>query len=139
MLCKLPQSTVLINHVASPDLRSQGKHQPLQFLEISTLREYLRFDFQDLVGPAPDPPEAAPAPQPDEWSARGQDPDSHLWGDDAAQNGFGNSGFSASTPSRPTGDFDFERVLQDFVLLTSLVRLCLVLNVPLYVYSLISL
>lgn len=98
---------------------TQGKHQPLHFLEISTLREYLRFEFQDLVGPAPEPPDEPPASPADEWSARPQDPDSHLW-NDASQNGFGPS--SASMPNNISGDFDFERVLQDFILLTFLVR-----------------
>lgn len=98
-------------------LYCQGKHQPLQFLDISTLREYLRFEFQDLVGPPPEPPEELPAPEADEWSAHQQDPDSHLWSQTTPPPGLG------PRPSMPSGDFDFERVLQDFVLLTFLVSL----------------
>ena len=93
----------------------QGKHQPLQFLDISTLREYLRFEFQDLVGAPPEPPEELPAAEADEWSAHQQDPDSHLWSQTIPPPGLG------AQSSMPTGDFDFERVLQDFVLLTFLV------------------
>lgn len=141
----------------------QAKHQPLQFLNVNTLREYLRFEFMDLVGPPTDPPPASEASMYDPWHQAEQDPPELAPEDDKSDNASearagGNdeaetahsadlassvkSGHSSAEPSiadpeeassrgygsaRPNGGansegrFDFERVLQDFVLLTFLV------------------
>ena len=133
----------------------QAKHQPLQFLNISTLREYLRFEFRELVGDASDPPpaldlgssdpwhqdedlpEPAPGDNQSEVSSEGigeapnaadtADQDNSASGSPESN---GPNSISAETsllePVHPMiagGQFEFERVLQDFVLLTFLVGL----------------
>ena len=148
----------------------QAKHQPLQFLNVSTLREYLRFEFLDLVGEALEPPptsdlaasdpwhqeEDLPEPAPED-ADRGTGPEGNddgpgLEGSDDDDNTADAAGLHAvssdvedsyhpnslrAQPSIPDmqqpnaggdavnadGQFDFERVLQDFVLLTFLVGL----------------
>ena len=133
---------------------------------MSTLREYLRFEFLDLVGEASEPPPASdlaasdpwhqeedlpePAPEDDD---RGPSPEGsdegpghddgngdddpagpHAVSADAEDSNRPNSISaepSVSQITRPIssggvnadGQFDFERVLQDFVLLTFLVGL----------------
>ncbi|DBA90633.1 TPA: 5'-3' exoribonuclease 2 [Trebouxia sp. C0004] len=141
---------------------STAKHQPLQFLNVSTLREYFRFEFKDLVGLSTDPPPAWEASMYDPWQQAEQDlpelapenensdnaSEARAEGNDAAETAHSadlassvKSGHSSAEPSiadskeasskgygsaRPTGGansegrFDFERVLQDFVLLTFL-------------------
>lgn len=141
----------------------QAKHQPLQFLNVNTLREYLRFQFMNLVGPPTDPPPASEASMYDPWHQAEQDPpelapeddksdnasEARAGGKDEAETAHSadlassvKSGHSSAEPSiadpeeassrgygsaRPNGGanseghFDFERVLQDFVLLTFLV------------------
>ncbi|KAL0046758.1 hypothetical protein WJX82_009320 [Trebouxia sp. C0006] len=140
---------------------SAAKHQPLQFLNVSTLREYLHFEFMDLVGPPTEPPPASEASMYDPWHQAEQDPPELAPEDDKSDNASeaaaeGNddgetahgadlassvkAGHSSAEPSiadpeepskgygsaRPTGGanskghFDFERVLQDFVLLSFL-------------------
>lgn len=138
----------------------QAKHQPLQFLNVSTLREYLRFEFLDLVGKASEPPPASDLAASDPWHQGGAPPEpapgdanraaDHEGSDEndggAAANAPGPDAASADvaasdnansvSPSlshvaRPVstggvnadGHFEFERVLQDFVLLTFLVSL----------------
>ena len=149
----------------SSGLFAQAKHQPLQFLNVSTLREYLRFEFLDLVGEALEPPPASDSPACDPWhqeedlpelapedNDRDTGPEGNADGpvlegsDDADATGphavssdvqESNHPISASAqPSIPDiaqrvsraeanahRQFDFEPVLQDFVLLTFLVRL----------------
>ncbi|KAL3145189.1 hypothetical protein ABBQ32_000941 [Trebouxia sp. C0010 RCD-2024] len=136
---------------------SAAKHQPLQFLNVSTLREYLRFEFLDLVGEASEPPPASDLAASDPWHQAADPPepapeDAHRPADPegnnendggAAANAIGPDAVSADvapsdnansvSPSlthaaRPIstggvnadGHFEFERVLQDFVLLTFL-------------------
>lgn len=144
----------------------QAKHQPLQFLNVSTLREYLRFDFLDLVGEALEPPPASdlacsdpwhqeedlpePAPEDDNKGTglegyadspghEGGDDDDATNGPPAVSNDVEDSNHPNSISAEPSipditqpvshrgvnadGQFDFERVLQDFVLLTFLVGL----------------
>lgn len=135
----------------------QAKHQPLQFLNVSTLREYLRFEFLQLVGEASEPSLASdlaasnpwhqeqdpPEPAPEDSdrviapviSSDSNDGAADATGPDGVTADVGDSDYPNSTsPSlssapRPIstggvkadGQFDFERVLQDFVLLTFLV------------------
>ena len=143
----------------------QAKHQPLQFLKVSTLREYLRYDFLDLVGEALEPPPASDLAACDPWRQEEDLPEPALEDDDkdtgpeGDADGLGPQGSEdadASTPhsedsdvensnylnsmsahpsipgiAKPVsrgganadGQFDFERLLQDFVLLTFLVGL----------------
>lgn len=127
----------------------------MQFLNISTLREYLRFEFRELVGEASDPPPALDLGPSDPWHqdedlpepAPGDDhsevssdgnreaPDAaHAADQDSSASGSpvsnGPNSISAETsllepvlPIIADGQFDFEWVLQDFVLLTFLVSL----------------
>ena len=104
----------------------QAKHQPLQFLNVSTLREYLRFEFQDLLGPATGKPSASPSSANGPWHQQMQDidgdnlePAEHGMADDASADE--DEVPSPYVPEVTAGQFDFERVLQDFVLLTFLV------------------
>lgn len=148
----------------------QAKHQPLQFLNVSTLREYLRFDFLDLVGEAVEPPPASdvaaadpwhqeedlpePAPEDDDKSTgpesnaddpklEGSDNDDDDDADGTSSHAVSNGAEESNQPNsisaeasmsdgrqlafpggvNSDGQFDFERVLQDFVLLTFLVGL----------------
>ena len=104
----------------------QAKHQPLQFLNVSTLREYLRFEFQDLVGPAVKGLHASVSSAHDPWHQQQQEQDGDQSG--PAENGVAddasvdeNETAVPYIPEVTNGQFDFERVLQDFVLLTFLV------------------
>ena len=143
----------------------QAKHQPLQFLSVSTLREYLRYEFMDLVGPATDPPPASELAAYGPWHQEEKDPPELAPGDDDSDTASGNSlavdeeaetplhadtadrvksGHNSAEPSiadpaettprsgghafaattggaNAQGRFNFERVLQDFVLLSFLV------------------
>ena len=138
----------------------QAKHQPLQFLKVSTLREYLRYEFLDLVGEALDPPaasnlaaanpwhqdESIPEAAPDGESSDAGSEGSQKAAGDAADSSDPGAGSENEDPNQPNaisaepsiasmprpaashgvnrdGQFDFERVLQDFVLLTFLVSL----------------
>ena len=148
----------------------QAKHQPLQFLNVSTLREYLRFEFLDLVGEALEPPPASDLTDSDPWHQeedlpepapedddRGTGPEGNaggpgLEGSDAdddsadaadphavrsdAEDSHHSNSISAQASTLDMGQHmprgagvnadglvDFERVLQDFVLLTFLVGL----------------
>ena len=98
----------------------QAKHQPLQFLNVSTLREYLRYEFGDLVVPACNPPNATLS---NPWNQQKQKVDQGQ-PEQAEQDGDAEAAEEAPvayTPEMSNGQFDFERVLQDFVLLTFLV------------------
>ena len=162
-LCITPLKMVLFAHL---DRRIvQAAHQPLQFLNVSTLREYLRFDFLDLVGEALEPPPASDSAASDPWHQEEDLPETAPEGDNRCTGLEGDADCpgleggddedatgppavssddedsncpnpTSAEPSIPDitepvscagvnadGQFDFERVLQDFVLLTFLVGL----------------
>ena len=101
----------------------QAKHQPLQFLNVSTLREYLRYEFQDLVGTACNPPSALLSSAAHPWHQQKQEAveEQPEQADEEAEEAEDISAHVAYIPECSNGQFDFERVLQDFVLLTFLV------------------
>ena len=135
----------------------QGKHQPLQYLNISTLREYLRFEFSDLVGEAVEPVASNPAmsnpwqqvkdqtePAASDVNKEATAEDCHDadaspikeadedLASDSEENNDPNTISEEPNPMHSTsnspaggmkgnGRFNFENVLQDFVLLTFLV------------------
>ena len=101
----------------------QAKHQPLQFLNVSTLREYLRYEFQDLVGAACNPPSVLLSSAADPWHQQKQNSEEGQpeQADEEAEEAEDTSAPVAYIPEMSNGQFDFERVLQDFVLLTFLV------------------
>lgn len=80
--------------------------QPLEYLDISVLRQFLRHEFAELLEPKTAHPDV-------ETHAAGMHMEGHQ--DDAYLQG------DTAVDAAPTA-FDFERLLEDFVLLTFLVR-----------------
>ena len=80
----------------------QAADQPLEWLRLSALRDYLHWEFADLVGGGLEEPQEEAA-----------------WGEEPTE-------ITPPPPShgdKDTPTFNFERVLDDLVLLTFLVQL----------------
>ena len=79
----------------------QAADQPLEWLRLSALRDYLHWEFADLVGGGVEEP-----------------PEEVAWGEEPTEI------VPPAPKKKDAPTFNFERVLDDLVLLTFLVRPC---------------